>query len=284
MAGFRYELVAIDLDGTLLDGEQRVSQRNREALHAAHEAGLKLVLCTGRSYTETRRILDEIGLDLDATITVGGALISDAQSGNTLASVTIEDPIARRALQWFAERGFCVMWLVDRAAHGHDGYFVESGRIHPALERWFKLTPCEMARLDELPAEVEPTLRVTVVDEMNVLSELSPVFRAAFTDELTHNVIEVPAYRFTVIESFAAPVTKWSAIQRLCARWGIAESATAAIGDDTNDLPMIASAGLGVAVGNAKDAVKSVAQREVTTNEDGGVAELLEHLLMLREG
>ena len=80
-----FKLLAVDLDGTLLDSAHRVPARNRAALHRAHQAEIKIVLCTGRSFTETRPILDEIGLDLDASVTAGGAILTDVATSKTIA-------------------------------------------------------------------------------------------------------------------------------------------------------------------------------------------------------
>ena len=274
-----YDLLAIDLDGTLLNSSHHVPARNRAALHAAHEAGLKIVVCTGRSFTETRPILAEIGLDLDATVTVGGALLTEAATGRTLEATMIPLDIARDATTWLLERDYAVMWLRDAYTAGFDGYIINSVRLHPAIQRWFEMTPCDMRRAVDLPADGETPLRITVVDDIAALDRISGEFERTFDGRLTHNIIRVPTYGFTVLEAFAAVVNKWSGILRLCERWGVDPRRTVAIGDDVNDLPMIERAGLGVAVANAKPAVLGAATRRVAANDDCGAAELIEQLL-----
>ena len=274
-----YDLLAIDLDGTLLDATHHVPHRNRAALHAAHEAGLKIVMCTGRSFTETRPILNEIGLDLDATVTVGGALLSEAATGRTLALKTIPLNIARDAADWLLSRDYAVMWLRDAFSAGFDGYIINHARLHPAIQRWFEMTPCDMRRLSNVPDDDEKPLRITVVDDILVLDQISDEFTHAFDGRLTHNIIRVPTYGFTVLEAFEATVSKWTGICKLCERWDIDPRRTVAIGDDVNDLSMIVNAGLGAAVANAKPAVLAAAKRHVSANEACGVAELIEELL-----
>ena len=274
-----YDLLAIDLDGTLLDSEHHVPARNRAALHAAHEAGLKIVVCTGRSYTETRPILSEIDLDLDATVTVGGALLTEVATGRTIDSTSIELDVALESTQWFLQRGYTVVWLRDASTAGFDGYLIEAARRHPVIDRWFSMTPCRMREFSGLPEDGQPPLRVTIVDEIAVLDRVSTEFRRVFDGRLTSNVIRVPAYGFTVLEAFDAAVDKWYGIEKLCARWGTDPRRTVAIGDDVNDLPMIENASLGVAVANAKPAVKQAAERIVAANDDCGVADLIEGLL-----
>lgn len=274
-----YDLLAIDLDSTLLARDGKLSLRNRDALHRAHSAGIRIVLCTGRSFTETKRVIEDIGLDLDATVTVGGALITDVATGRTLERVAIPAEVARAASQWFQERGYPVLWLLDAHEAGFDGYVMSGARRHAAIDRWLEMAPVRMRACEQLPDFSVLPLRLTIIDETAALERVSRDLRRDFDRRLTHNVILVRSYGFTVIESFANPVDKWFGIQKLCRRWGIDPARTAAIGDDVNDLPMIQSAGLGVAVGNAVPSVLAAAKRVVADNTNDGVAELIDSLL-----
>jgi HAD superfamily hydrolase (TIGR01484 family) len=276
-----YDLLAIDLDGTLLDSQHQVPPRSRAALHAAHEAGLKVVLCTGRSYTETRPILDQIGLDLDATVTVGGALLTDVASGRTIDSTTIDLRLAREAGEWLLSRGYTVLWLYDASEAGFDGLMIDVGPRHPAINFWLAVTPCEMREHRELPADCGAPLRITVVDEIEVLDRVSVEFEREFDGRMASNIIRVPHYKFTVLEAFAGVVNKWYGIEKLCRRWNIDPRRTVAVGDDVNDVAMIAAAGLGVAVENGKPAARQAASRLIPSNDECGVADLIEELLGL---
>lgn len=275
----RYKLLAVDLDGTLLDRGGKVSPENRAALHRAHLAGLKVVVCTGRSFTETRPVLDQIGLDLDATITVGGALINDAATGRTLERIEIDDHLGRDVLQWFRGQGHSVLWLVDRDREGFDGCCIWHNHRHPAIDVWLTKSGCQMNRYDEPPAHLPRALRITIVDEPAGLEAVAGPLAAEFGARLTFNVIQVPLFGFAVIESFAGPVSKWAAVERLCRRWAIDPACTVAVGDDVNDLSMIQAAGLGVAMGNAIAPAKSAARLVVARHDEHGVAELIGQLL-----
>jgi len=274
-----YQLLAIDLDGTLLDSKHELPARNRAALHRAHEVGMRIVVCTGRSFTETRPILDDIGLDLDAAITVGGALLTEVATGRTIDSTTIDLEIAQEATRWLMQHDYTVMWLRDRSVAGFDGYLVNGPKRHSAIDGWFAATPCRMREIKDVPADGHAPLRITVVDEIAPLEEISADFRRAFDGRMSHNVIRVPAYNFTVLEAFDADVDKWYGITRLCRRWDVDPRRTVVIGDDVNDLPMITHAGLGVAVENAKPVVKAAAEKIVSRNTECGVADLIDELL-----
>lgn len=274
-----YELLAIDLDGTLLDRRGQVSAENRAALHAAHAAGLKIVLCTGRSFTETRPILDQIGLDLDATVTVGGALITDVATGRTIERREIDAALAAESLAWFRARRKTVLWLTDRDAAGYDGHCLWHEQRHPAIGRWLEKSGCSMRLSDTIPEQMPAALRITIVDEPAALEQIALPFREAFGERFSFNVINVPLYEFSVLETFAGDVTKWTGVQRLCRRWNIDPARTATIGDDVNDVSMIQHAGLGAAVGNAIEAVKKIAKLTVRSHDEHGVAEFVRHLL-----
>jgi hypothetical protein len=274
-----YRLLAIDLDGTLLGPSHAVAAPDRAALHRAHDAGLKIVLCTGRAYAETRHIVDQIGLDLDAAITVGGAVITDVRSGQTIWKREIDPDIARAGFDWFARQGFALLWLTDAGSRGFDGYAIDGPRRHPAFDRWVRGTPCVVHELPALPPDAEPPVRLTIVDDDESLFEIAERLATAFAGRLTNNILTAPEYRLRLIEVFAAGVNKWSAITALCDRWEIDRRQTVAIGDDVNDVDMVREAGLGIAMANAHPSVRAVARRHTASHTEGGVAAAIADLL-----
>lgn len=280
----RFDLLAIDLDGTLLDATGAVPQRNRDALHRAHDAGVRVVLCTGRSFTETRPVLSEIGLDLDAAVTVGGALVSDARSGRTLDAAPIPADACAALVGWFRAREYPVLWLHDADSAGTDGCVIAGARRHAAISLWQSWSPCNMPDVDAPPTDGRLPLRLTIVDDLPTLERVSRELLADLGELHTQNLIHVPAYRFTIIETFARGVDKWRGIRVLCDRWGIDPRRTAAIGDDVNDLALLRQAGLSAAVGNARAEVLATAAVHVAANGDGGVAEFIESHILSNDG
>ncbi len=275
-----YQLLAIDLDGTLLNSQHALSAENRDALHRAHAVGVKVVLCTGRSYTETRPVIADIGLDLDAAVSVFGALITDVPTGRTLLRTPFQPEVARAATAWFQERGYPVLWLLDPDEVGFDGYSFPGERRHAAYDRWLQRTPCRI-RVEAAPPATAggEVVRVTVVDDPEKLESLARDFGVAFAGRVAHNVLSAPSYRVTLIECFAPQVNKWYGIEQLCRRWGIDPARTVAIGDDVNDLEMLQRAGLSFAVANAKPAVRAAARRFTASNDEHGVARVIAEIL-----
>lgn len=282
--GRPWRLIAIDLDGTLLDSQHRLPDVNRDALHRAHAAGLKIVLCTGRAFTETRPVIADIGLDLDATVTVFGALVTDVATGRTLARRAIDLSLARAATAWFQERDYAVLWLADADAAGFDGYVLDGPRRHPAVDRWMAKSSCVVREVRALPADAPPPVRLSVIDDEAALAPVSAALRAAFDGRLVHNVLHAPPYNLSLVEVFAAGVSKWAGLLELCRRWNIDPRQTVAVGDDVNDLEMVQSAGLGVAMENANPRLRAVARHVTASNDAGGVARLIDELLSGRHG
>lgn len=276
------DLLAVDLDGTLLDSQHELPDANRAALHRAHEAGVKIVLCTGRAFTETRPVIAQIGLELDAAVTVFGALVTEVATGRTVHRHAIEPALARAATAWFHARDYPVLWLTDPDECGTDGFVTQRSRWHAALDRWLTKSPCCVSIVDEIPAVVGAPLRLSIIDSTDALDGISESFTTDFGERLVHNVLHAPPYDLALIEVFAAPVNKWYGVQQVCARWGIDAQNTVAVGDDVNDLAMIIQAGLGVAMGNAHPAIRGAARAVTATNDACGVARLVDALLQAR--
>lgn len=278
MSSLPYDLLAIDLDGTLLDNLGALPGRNREALHRAHASGMKIVLCTGRCLAETRSVVDEIGLDLDACVTCSGAVLTELATQRTLSAETIGPPLALEASGWFAERDYTVLWLTQPEPDGSEGYVLPGANRHPAIDVWLARAPFRMRENGPPHPQTDP-LRLTIIDRAPTLAPVAVELEAAFGERLTHNLMPARRGDFAVIEVFRAGVDKWSGILKLCRRWSIDPRRTAAIGDEVNDLPMIRGAGLGVAMGNAAPPVRAAAKRHVADNQACGVAELIDALL-----
>lgn len=274
-----YRLLAVDVDGTLLDSRGRLPAENRSALHRAHQAGLKICICTGRSLTETRGVIAEVGLDLDWGVFAFGAIVSDIATGRTLAARPMLPDVARRLVEYFQQAGYPVLMLYDAAAGGPD-YRVLPGRLNvEAYHRWAEVTP---AALEWLPQGADPgrPLRVGVIVHPEAVQTVREGVQAAFDlEEVKCNSIFAPNYGLHVVECFDGQVNKWFGIRQLTGPAGIEDAQVVAIGDDINDLEMIREAGLGAAMGNAIPPIREVARRIVATNDQAGVAQLINDLL-----
>jgi len=276
----RRYLIAIDLDNTLLDSDGGLADRNRAAIHAVHAVGHRVVVCTGRSYAETRPVLELIGLDMDAAVTIGGGHVVDLINGRTMSSTRMSAALTRETVSWFRERDFTVVWAHDPFEHGFDGYMIQGPRRHPAIDRWFKMAPADLRVVKALPDDGARAIRVNIVDDDEVLQAVAADFVAQFDGRVSYHVIRVPQYRIAVLEAFDRSVSKWTGVLTPCKAWGIHPRDTIAFGDDVNDIALLRAAGRGIAVANAHPQVVEVADETTSSNDDCGVAEVLEQLLI----
>lgn len=275
-----YQLLALDVDGTLMNSRNELPEANRAALHRAHEAGLRISLCTGRSLTEAQGVLDAIGLDLDAGIFVFGAIISDLADGRTICRTPLPLDLADRLAEHFQSRGYPLLVLYDRAEAGIDYQLVHGERNLAAYEAWVKVTPTRLERVDAWRPGPHQPVRIGIIDDpAHIRGSVTTLEKAFSREEIKFNAIYAPNYGLHVVECFAPEVNKWFGIEQLCRAWGIPGARVVTLGDDVNDVEMIARAGLGVAMGNAVEAVRASARLQVADNDSCGVADLVDRLL-----
>ena len=276
----RFELLAVDVDGTLVTSDNRLCEANRSALHEAHEAGMTVCLCTGRALNETRAVIEQIGLDLDAGVFVFGAIVSRLPEGRTLVRTTLSEPLATRLVRSFQAQDYPVLALYDPTTAGIDYRFVDGERNRDWCERWLEMARARVERIDDWePIDSEP-VRLGVIAQPDQIDETVAALKRDFTpEEVKFNAIHAPNYGLHVVECFAPAVNKWYGLTRLADQLGIDPSRIAAIGDDINDLEMIRQAGLGIAMGNAIEPIKGVADWQAPPHDQAGVAAAVAHVL-----
>src|SRR5205823_1876473 len=115
-----------------------------------------------------------------------------------------------------------------------------------------------------------------VMGSREQMLELHATLQAALPDRLYTHVLRSPRYRSFMCEISPAGATKWAAVERLADMWGIAHHEICAVGDDVNDLPMIAGAGLGIAMANAVPELKAAADRIAPAHDDDGLVQVVE--------
>lgn len=275
-----HALLAVDLDGTLLDAGGQLHPRNRDALHRAHEAGLRVCIATGRSLSEARTVLDQLGLDLDAGVFAFGAVVSDLRHHRTIHRSCLSAKLTSELLAFFRGRGNPVLMLFDPQGGQAEYRLVTGERDTEVYEAWIRRSPCEVERADGWDDSEPSPLRVGVIERPGHIDDLVEVLNRRFDPRRTKsNRIYAPNYDVHVVECFAPHVSKWHGLQHLMKAWDIPAERVAAIGDDVNDLEMITHAGLGIAMGNAVDAVRAVADRHAPHHDAQGLAVAVEAIL-----
>jgi len=279
----RFRLLAVDVDGTLVGSDQRVSARNRRAIAAARRAGLVVCLATGRGVKEVLPVRREAGLDgaPDPLVCISGALVCDGLTTRTLLTQPMAMATAMAGCEAIGAAGLSAVALVDPWRWGYD-YIHVPGDDADHIERvWFSRGPfgvrrvASLAELDDAPE----ILRLTAIADGGRAEQVRAALGSACGNDLRVERIDAPNYGIHVVECFAAGADKWTGIRHVAAAGGINAADIAAVGDDVNDLPLFARAGLPVAMGNAADPIRRAARHVTAGHDDDGLAVFIEQLL-----
>ncbi|WP_312283242.1 pyridoxal phosphatase [Pseudescherichia sp.] len=265
-----YQVLALDLDGTLLTPEKKILPASIAALRNAREAGAKIVIVTGRHYVAIHPFYQALGLDTPA-ICCNGALLYDYQEDRVLAS----DPLQ-------SEQANLLIGLLDKYdVHGlmyaDDAMIYQEATGHIIrTENWGR----------SLPESQRPVFR-KVSSLRKAAHDVDSIWKFALTD-----VDIVKLQNFTeIVERELGITCEWSWHDQVdvaqtgnskgkrLAEWvesqGISMSQVIAFGDNYNDLSMLKSAGLGVAMGNAADKIKEAADLVIGNNTESGIADVV---------
>ncbi|HEY8416102.1 MAG TPA: Cof-type HAD-IIB family hydrolase [Thermaerobacter sp.] len=257
-------VLALDMDGTLLRSDGTVSPRNRAAVARCIEAGIAVVLATGRAFVSASQYFTYWpGCPL-WVIACNGAVIRQAGSGRPLRERLVPLPVARELARWAARRQLYLKAYVD------DHLIVS--RVTEETASFARFHGIPYTQADDLAAVLPkgPT-HMVVVDE----PERVPALRAE-AHNLWRDRLEITSSTHDDILFCAPGVTKGTALQALARRFGVGAEKVAAIGNERNDLSMITWAGFGGAVGNAPADVREAASVVVGHHDADGVAEFIE--------
>jgi Cof subfamily protein (haloacid dehalogenase superfamily) len=272
-------LLALDVDGTVVNSRHELAPPTRDALRRAVEAGVRVVLATGRRYRDALGVARAIGLE-SPLITASGALVKDTADHSTLFRARFAEGVIESVVAQIDRRGHEPILYTDSYAEGFD-FHCRGREVGGAGLRKYLAINAPLARVaPEL--HVRPPAGVFAGFTMGSREEMLETERAleeAWPGALSLHVIRSPRYRDWMCEIAPAGVTKWSAIASLAADWGIGAAEICAVGDDVNDVPMLRAAGLGVAMGNASPEALAAADRVAPTHDENGVARVVEWIL-----
>jgi 5-amino-6-(5-phospho-D-ribitylamino)uracil phosphatase len=283
MAAAPYRMIAIDMDGTLLSPLGQVTPRTKDAIHAALEAGLLVCFATGRNWTESQTVLDAVA-HYDSAVFVGGAMVVDTKQRLTLHRTMMDPKLAREVCAVMEATGNAVLALQDKETAGVDYLITGDFEVNRETTRWMTLTKAKLGFVPRLANHDHlHTIRLSVVAPPEEVLKIKMELEERFAERIFGLAIAVPHAGVEVYEVFDPAVNKWEGIMHVARRHDIRPEQIIAIGDDLNDVPMISRAGLGVAMGNARPAVKAIAKRVIGSNAEEGLAVFLEELVAMHE-
>jgi len=265
-----YKLIAVDLDDSLLGNDLKISEANRRALYAAREKGVQVTIATGRMLDSALPFVKELNINIPV-ITYQGAFIKDTITGSTLEKMAVPMEYAARAIEE------CKKEKLHIQIYSEESYYYERENKYSQLYRSISgIQGTEVHNLLEFMKE-DP-IKVVIIDE----PERIAVYRQHF-DNMFGNVLQVSISKPYFLELTNINATKGNALAKLGSMLGISREEMIAIGDSYNDISMIEYAGLGVAMGNASDHVKTYAQYVTKGNCEDGVADVVDKFILRKE-
>jgi Cof subfamily protein (haloacid dehalogenase superfamily) len=272
-------LVAIDIDGTLLDSRGQVPERVIAALGAAIAAGTEIAIATGRRYDFAKPILDQLPRPLTAIVSNGAVVRSS--DGSTPLRRPLPQQVAADVLGATRRWRDGAALAFDRPREGQV-VFERIDWDHPVRRAYAE-------RSREFISEVAPLEDALVEDPLQVMFNGSVAEMRALVTHLTSldlasrvslAATEYPARDFTLVDVLTAGCTKGSTMAEWAVRQGYRRSEIMALGDNLNDVEMLEAAGLPVVMGNAVPELRGRGWTVTGTNDDAGVALAIERWVL----
>lgn len=272
-------VLALDIDGTLLNSRREISPRNHAAIAAAEEAGVRIALVTGRRYPAAKRIADLLPGRPTLVLHNGGLVIEESvpirvrplARASAIAVLTFAKSVGADPVVHFGHRGEGLLY-VETTSPSHTLLAYYLSRSHPDVRVVGNLESA-VAQEQDHPLQV---MFGGSMDEM-----------AALAGAIEERGFEVSALRtvypkddLSLIDVVAPTVDKSEALRFLCARWGVAIDEVLAIGDNWNDRLMLLQAGKGCVMGNADPELRALGLEVIPGNDEDGVACAVERFVL----
>lgn len=269
-----YRILVLDLDGTLTNSQKIITPATLNALQRAQDKGVVIVLASGRPTYGIAPLADQLELDRRGgfVLSFNGGQIIDWRTKETIYKQSLHPSLPPRLYQWAQAEGLPIVTYhneVILSERNDDPYLEEEAFINKmpirVIDNFLEAieniggspTKCLMTGAPERLIELEPRMKADLGEEMEI-------FRSA------------PFF----LELMPKGIDKALSLSRLLEHLGIAREESIACGDGYNDLSMIRFAGLGVAMANAEEAVKNEADHITLSNEEDGVAAVIEQFIL----
>ena len=275
------KLVALDLDGTLFDNSSRISERNLTAIRSITDKGIHVVISTGRPFEGIP--FDQIkGTGINYVITANGSGIYEISTGKCLYENAMDEELVTPILNFLLTRdihmdafiggkGYTPVQCVETAQKltvpsSIKNYIITT---RTRLDNILQFIHENQLKVQKMTLNFYPAADGTLIDRETVRKFL-----------VSNPSITTVCGGYNNLEFTRADANKGVGLRKLAEILGVNPDATMAIGDTENDLAIIEAAGIGVAMGNATDAVKARADYVTTTNTKDGVAAAIEHFIL----
>ena len=274
----RRKLVALDLDGTLLQPDGTLAGSTRDAVRAILDAGHAVCIATGRNRGESEPVVDALAHH-GPHVYVGGAMTVDTARNETISATTMRPPVAAGVCSTLHGRGLNPL-VLQTGGCGFARFVRGPTELPPQVRDWHERTGAEVVVTEDLPGfDHAATVRVSTLGKPADVDAAWGDLDARFGDRIFAYKVTLAHYGVELLEVFDPQSTKWNGVKTVAGVYGIDPADTIAVGDDNNDLPMLRHAGRGVAMGNAKPAARQAAGEVIGRNDEDGLAMFLRTLI-----
>ncbi|MDD6795836.1 MAG: sugar-phosphatase [Clostridiaceae bacterium] len=266
-----YKIIALDMDGTLLNDDKVITKKNKEALLQAKERGVKVVLASGRPTEGLKQHLEELGLNEEGqfVLSYNGCLVQEVKN----KKIIHETVLSGKDLHYFYDLS-CTLGVNIHA------FSPTRGLITPKISKYTEvegnlnkidINICDFAEV----GEDEEIVKIMFIDEADILDKAISQIPKKLFDEYV--IVKSTPYFLEIIKKGSG---KGVGLKALAEYLGVKREEIIACGDAGNDLDMIEYAGLGVAMENAIEEVKEKAQYITAGNNEDGIAEVVNKFIL----
>ncbi len=267
------KLIALDLDGTLLNSDHQISQTTLSALKEVMANGIQLMIATGKTPFSAVEVKKELGLQTWGVFSQGLTILD--QNDTIAYQNSLPDEISRKAVQLLEAKTDAFDFVI----YNIDGLFtIRPSSFDRFLTDHHEPYPIATGSADQLANHL-PFQKILIKGERPDLEQLKADLITHFGD-LAHFVFSLE----TVLEIVPAGSSKGDGVERALKRLGITAEEMIAFGDGDNDIEFLSKAGTGIAMGNGTPAAKSAADYVTLTNDQDGIPHALYHFGLLKKG
>ena len=266
------KLIAIDMDGTLLNSKKELLEETKQYFKEFHTKGTEtlLVLCTGRPETGIRPYLKDLGYleENHYIISQNGANIYESQTGNRIMDAFVDSVEIQKWIELGKKHRVSVMGA------GVDYYYSFDEDPTEWMEFDVKIVNGSIKRITKEESLSTDFYKLLLLGDVEQLNEFETIIPKEWRDEFY--VVRSQKY---LVEVLRKGVNKAFGLEKLAAALNIEPSEIASIGDAANDIEMLEYSGLAIAMGNASEEVKAIADIVTDTNENNGVIKAIDRLI-----
>ncbi len=284
-----YKLVAIDIDGTLLNSKSELTPKTKEVLKLASEKGIYIVLTSGRMTSVIQNFCKEIGAD-KFLIAENGASIFDLQTGEIIYQHYMKKSTVLKILDLCIENHIYYMIYTNKelivkdlkhmALFFYKQNYNPNARIETHLAGREYVENLQDYFTKMMICDEDRVIYEAIVNKLKTIPEIDVIPVPHISSKKLVFGTEEKTIEYSYADISAKNTNKWTAIENLINRLGIKKEEVIAIGDNINDICMVQNAGLGIAMGNGAPSVQSVAKEVAPSNDEDGVATMIEKYIL----